>query len=772
MVQNQIELVKSFCLSNDIVNLTDDTLVYVAYRLWKKFFWYVHIKKWIPFAMCDECMELFARLMASKDPQEREEIKFGRQKHRDRCAAFRRFHELRIQFGLTMKDEFLSLIVDGMDNQKTQLPRLEGKLHSKTLNNVGEFLATKLLGVLAHGYGFYGGWCLPRYEGGSNLVCTVLLRVIQIIKAQRQGTLPPVLLIQADNCGRENKNQYMIAFLGWLLLKGYFKEIRMFFLTVGHTHCILDQRWSQIHKKITNRVVLDMEEMIETVSSLFKDDGFVIHELIEDIADFKEFFKGSKYDFQGLGTLRTTENKGRSIHALKFSLLDGQPVFWFKEFDSCGVPWSGDWKNAEKPISVFKATNFPADVQPAPRLPVKNMEKVKEKVAAVGAFCKVNLEDPASSNLSKLLHPTAVRAHHWWHQHIFQPEQDLCDAMTMVSTGQPLPASSKFVVAYPDPPAPPQNSKRKRNEKPNVAANGARNQPSPTDNTKLLRAVYEEGFKFVTTDGMNMESQHQAGLVYAQKARPMLDLLDCCTPSAVNQAFYDLKAIDPDLALAFLNAAEADSIISSDLGREVMSAPLYVCHTTDRVMNREVFNPSIHVRKEDVVLLTSDGQHASRGGWELARVTKIHPKTNSGEALIDIVYVLPESVVSSIEINENSRKWGQCAAWGEYDVWSKQRLLDWRLGKRRVWTDTVSLDSVWWAFTPTAKKVRTKNKDNIVLKSQIERVETAWAKLLRSDRQAGVTPMPPSVRIDPDQDPLTQFGSQVDDDEDDYSPWD
>jgi hypothetical protein len=88
----------------------------------------------------------------------------------------------------------------------------------------GEFLATKLLAVLVHGYGFYGGWCLPRYPGGSSLVCSVLFRVIQMIKENRGGTLPPVLLIQADNCGRENKNQHMIAFADGLLTRVSFRK--------------------------------------------------------------------------------------------------------------------------------------------------------------------------------------------------------------------------------------------------------------------------------------------------------------------------------------------------------------------------------------------------------------------------------------------------------------------------------------------------------------------------------------------------------------------
>jgi hypothetical protein len=106
--------------------------------MWNKYFWHVHIKKWIPFAMCDHCMGLFAKLVASKSDAERAILKEGRQDHRDRCCGFRKMHELRMVLGELYKELFLSMIVDGMDNRKTQMPRLEGKLHSKHLDNTGK----------------------------------------------------------------------------------------------------------------------------------------------------------------------------------------------------------------------------------------------------------------------------------------------------------------------------------------------------------------------------------------------------------------------------------------------------------------------------------------------------------------------------------------------------------------------------------------------------------------------------------------------------------
>lgn len=81
---------------------------------------------------------MFADLMSAKTDEQREQIKSARQEHRDRCTAFRKLHSVRMELGISQPDHFLSLIIDGMDNQKTMIPRLEGVLHSKKLHDSGK----------------------------------------------------------------------------------------------------------------------------------------------------------------------------------------------------------------------------------------------------------------------------------------------------------------------------------------------------------------------------------------------------------------------------------------------------------------------------------------------------------------------------------------------------------------------------------------------------------------------------------------------------------
>jgi hypothetical protein len=42
-----------------------------------------------------------------------------------------------------------------------------------------------------------------------------------------------VLFLQMDNCGRENKNHTVLAYLAWLVQEGVFHRIYIDFLPVG-----------------------------------------------------------------------------------------------------------------------------------------------------------------------------------------------------------------------------------------------------------------------------------------------------------------------------------------------------------------------------------------------------------------------------------------------------------------------------------------------------------------------------------------------------------
>ena len=122
---------------------------------------------------------------------------------------------------------------------------------------------------VVHGRGCYV-YVTPevRVASDPNLSIDCLQRTLQKIE-ERDGFLPPNLCIQFDNCARENKNAYMVAYLTWLLERGVFKRIQMSFLPVGHTHNGCDQCASCSSIACRNNNVVTLQDLIGLIEKSY-----------------------------------------------------------------------------------------------------------------------------------------------------------------------------------------------------------------------------------------------------------------------------------------------------------------------------------------------------------------------------------------------------------------------------------------------------------------------------------------------------------------------
>ena len=102
--------------------------------------------------------------------------------------------------------------------------------------------------------------------------------------------LPKNLYLQLDNSAKDNKNQYLMAFLSVLTARGVFKEIQVGFLLVRHTHEDIDAYFSHLSKALKSKntfVVADlMKAFMESQELSF------LSEFIQEVGDFKSFVKG------------------------------------------------------------------------------------------------------------------------------------------------------------------------------------------------------------------------------------------------------------------------------------------------------------------------------------------------------------------------------------------------------------------------------------------------------------------------------------------------
>ena len=145
--------------------------------------------------------------------------------------------------------ESITISIDSMDNYKSRFPRCarEDKKSDAT-----EKLMCHVTGVLMHGrpnpaqvYTWY-----DRFPASSDSIITILLDALDKTVTPT-NPLPPTLYLHMDNCGRENKNRYVLAVCNMLVAKGIFKKVKLSFLPVGHTHDDCDQMFSRFNNTST-----------------------------------------------------------------------------------------------------------------------------------------------------------------------------------------------------------------------------------------------------------------------------------------------------------------------------------------------------------------------------------------------------------------------------------------------------------------------------------------------------------------------------------------
>ncbi len=167
-----------------------------------------------------------------------EEICRKHRAHLDWVKAERLYYHDKIGKAVRSPDKFLSIILDGTDQTAYGMPHFSNVSHIS--GQGGHKLKVHLVGVLVHGRGTYCYTILDKFEHGSSLTVECLQRTFKRIE-EEEGSLPETLFLQLDNCWRENKNQFLLGYLTWLVDRGIFKDVEISFLPKGHTHEDIDQ---------------------------------------------------------------------------------------------------------------------------------------------------------------------------------------------------------------------------------------------------------------------------------------------------------------------------------------------------------------------------------------------------------------------------------------------------------------------------------------------------------------------------------------------------
>ena len=174
-------------------------------------------------------------------------------------------------------DKYMSIILDGMDQSKTNLPHFQQK--SKQTSGNWK-LKTHVTGAIVHGQGVYGYFDNCEWSHSSNMTITILMNILYMYK----DSLPPVLYLQMDNCGRENKNRFVFALCALLVELGIFRKIKVSFLMVGHTHEDVDQMFSRFSTYLRRTNAFTMDELTNAFEKSYSPMPTAI--LLENVPDY------------------------------------------------------------------------------------------------------------------------------------------------------------------------------------------------------------------------------------------------------------------------------------------------------------------------------------------------------------------------------------------------------------------------------------------------------------------------------------------------------
>jgi len=158
------------------------------------------------------------------------------------------------------QDSTLCVAIDGMDQAKFRLPgKASWTKQFEKLFRPQQHLVGAIVAGLMEVY-----YLLPTdCAQDSNMQMTLITHTLDAVAEQIKHTgrhMPANLVIQADNTCRETRNQFLLKWAAACILKGLFRTITFNYMSVGHTHIDIDQRFSIIATALAKQELLETPE--------------------------------------------------------------------------------------------------------------------------------------------------------------------------------------------------------------------------------------------------------------------------------------------------------------------------------------------------------------------------------------------------------------------------------------------------------------------------------------------------------------------------------
>ena len=298
---------------SDMVGSSNKSVTYSQFtRLWSSCFSNVIIPRKVRMGYCSICANLKSLAKGAKTSKEKDMSKKLLQDHREAQSLERKKAMHHREKCLKMPEQYMCLMIDGMDQKKTCLPHM--RRLPKDIND--ECLVQMyLVGFLAYN----------RSVGPHVLGPTLMFTMTW------GQPFPPVLYIQLDNTARENKNSTVFGYLSMLVDQGIFRKIKVNFLLVGHTHDHIDQMFSTFSRQLSRHDAFTLPKLFDVICDAYTPRPEVLH--LKEVYDFKRYISDG-----GVGNVKVLAQLNNisfnHIFMIKKNEISGSTVLYAKQYSS------------------------------------------------------------------------------------------------------------------------------------------------------------------------------------------------------------------------------------------------------------------------------------------------------------------------------------------------------------------------------------------------------------------------------------------------------
>ena len=223
-----------------MTTMTPDEIRPVSYRwfmtLWKQEFGgKVRMTDKHRFAECSFCSGINKAFFNATTERKRD-VLLAKCAHLEAVRNYRRHATTWLTLSRHRPRDFVFLMVDAMDSNKTHLPADDRMPKWRDKDHP---LKVKITNVITHrDVEFY--WQDNTTNDRTSLNIHIVLKALRVIKGKQGGMLRRNLLMVMDSASN-NKSSMMSAFIAFLVGLGSFDSAQLLYMPVGHTHWLCDQ---------------------------------------------------------------------------------------------------------------------------------------------------------------------------------------------------------------------------------------------------------------------------------------------------------------------------------------------------------------------------------------------------------------------------------------------------------------------------------------------------------------------------------------------------